>query len=225
MIAKKIPLILKIRNFQFKLCDNSRESQQRWYIATVGTDLFLPTNPTVGRCLDTKSSSVMLSLVPTGMLQIDKTMFLTLRLAELVTVVTMLTLHKRSLRVFRWEQSVSGGILVTYTIVSLGLCLCAGDKRGGRIFQVTENSLFPEHSSLSFLKVQAVFSPRLINNLLLSHFQDLCGWESISWKQCSLSDCGTVAESLFQSPRWQTCLGDQFTRSIWQPKDCEPNWK
>lgn len=62
---------------------------------------------------------------------------LALRLLTLVLMVTMLTMHARSLRLFRWEQWVSGGILVTYCIAVLGLALCAGaDTCGGTAFQV-----------------------------------------------------------------------------------------
>ncbi|CAG9558092.1 unnamed protein product [Danaus chrysippus] len=55
----------------------------------------------------------------------SRTPLLTLRLVTLVIVVAMLTSHLRSMRVFRWEHSVTGGILVTYTIGILGLALCA----------------------------------------------------------------------------------------------------
>ncbi|CAF4744041.1 unnamed protein product [Pieris macdunnoughi] len=61
---------------------------------------------------------------------------LIIRLMTLMIMVALLTLHLRSLRVFRWEQSVSGGLLVTYCIASLGLALCAGTtKCGGLAFQ------------------------------------------------------------------------------------------
>ncbi|CAH4038970.1 unnamed protein product [Pieris brassicae] len=61
---------------------------------------------------------------------------LIIRLMTLMIMVVLLTLHVRSLRVFRWEQSVSGGLLVTYCIASLGLALCAGaTKCGGPAFQ------------------------------------------------------------------------------------------
>ncbi|CAK1553965.1 unnamed protein product [Leptosia nina] len=61
---------------------------------------------------------------------------LAIRLITLMIMVALLTLHMRSLRVFRWEQSVSGGLLVTYCIASLGLALCAGvTKCGGMALQ------------------------------------------------------------------------------------------
>ncbi|XP_048006434.1 uncharacterized protein LOC125241832 [Leguminivora glycinivorella] len=44
----------------------------------------------------------------------------------MAVLVALLVLHLRSVRVFRWEQSVSGGVLVTYFIVAAGLALCAG---------------------------------------------------------------------------------------------------
>ncbi|XP_059055239.1 uncharacterized protein LOC131849229 [Achroia grisella] len=65
-----------------------------------------------------------------------KTPILALRLITLVLLVAALTIHFRSVRVFRWEQSVSGGILVTYCITLLGLALCAGtEDSGGQAFQ------------------------------------------------------------------------------------------
>lgn len=64
---------------------------------------------------------------------------LTLRLITLMIVVVLLTLHVRSMRVFRWEHSVTGGILVTYTMSMLGLALCAGAQRcGGLALQVSK---------------------------------------------------------------------------------------
>ncbi|XP_026753114.2 uncharacterized protein LOC113513320 [Galleria mellonella] len=61
---------------------------------------------------------------------------LVLRLVTLAVLVAALTMHMRSVRVFRWEQSVSGGILVTYCVVSLGLTLCAGTENcGGQALQ------------------------------------------------------------------------------------------
>ncbi|XP_045510001.1 uncharacterized protein LOC123705311 [Colias croceus] len=56
---------------------------------------------------------------------------LALRLITLMIMVSLLTLHLRSLKVFRWELSVSGGLLVTYCIAALGLALCAGAARCG----------------------------------------------------------------------------------------------
>ncbi|XP_028174846.1 uncharacterized protein LOC114363359 [Ostrinia furnacalis] len=61
---------------------------------------------------------------------------LVLRLITLVILVTLLTFHVRSMRVFRWEQSVSGGLLVTYVVAVLGLALGAGLQQGaGMVFQ------------------------------------------------------------------------------------------
>ncbi|KAJ8736773.1 hypothetical protein PYW07_000044 [Mythimna separata] len=50
---------------------------------------------------------------------------LSLRLVTLMLLVAGLTMHVRSLKVFRWEQSFSGGILVTYLVAVIGLALCA----------------------------------------------------------------------------------------------------
>ncbi|CAG9087221.1 unnamed protein product [Plutella xylostella] len=44
----------------------------------------------------------------------------------------------RSVRVFRWEHQVSGGIIVTYTIATIGMAWCAGTPGGnqcGAVFQ------------------------------------------------------------------------------------------
>ncbi|KAM3968882.1 uncharacterized protein ACR2FA_001750 [Aphomia sociella] len=68
---------------------------------------------------------------------IKRSPLLILRLLALVIVVAALTIHLRSVRVFRWEQSVSGGILVTYCVVVLGLALCSGTEDcGGQALQV-----------------------------------------------------------------------------------------
>ncbi|KAL0851712.1 hypothetical protein ABMA28_000034 [Loxostege sticticalis] len=56
---------------------------------------------------------------------------LVLRLITLILLVALLTCHIRSLRVFRWEQSVSGGVLVTYVVAMLGIVLGAGLQHGG----------------------------------------------------------------------------------------------
>lgn len=67
----------------------------------------------------------------------SRTHLLTLRLITLVIVVALLTLHVKSMKVFRWEQSVSGGLLMTYAIAVLGLALCAGANHcGSRALQV-----------------------------------------------------------------------------------------
>ncbi|XP_064076344.1 uncharacterized protein LOC135194632 [Vanessa tameamea] len=58
---------------------------------------------------------------------------LTLRLITLMIMVSLLTLHLKSMRVFRWEHSVSGGLLVTYAIAAAGLALCAGAEHCGSI--------------------------------------------------------------------------------------------
>ncbi|XP_013179581.1 PREDICTED: uncharacterized protein LOC106126447 [Papilio xuthus] len=55
-----------------------------------------------------------------------KSSLLLLRLGTLVVLACMLTVHLRSLRLFRWEQSVTGGVVITYCIAVLGLALCAG---------------------------------------------------------------------------------------------------
>ncbi|XP_053624021.1 uncharacterized protein LOC128682958 [Plodia interpunctella] len=66
----------------------------------------------------------------------ERTLMLVLRLVTLAAIIALIVMHARSMRVFRWEQSVSGGILVTYTICMLGLCLCAGTSDcGGEAFQ------------------------------------------------------------------------------------------
>ncbi|XP_037299889.1 uncharacterized protein LOC115455315 isoform X1 [Manduca sexta] len=66
----------------------------------------------------------------------ERPLLLALRLGTLVMLVSLLTMHIRSLRVFRWEQSVSGGVLVTFCLASLGLALCAGNENcGGRALQ------------------------------------------------------------------------------------------
>ncbi|CAK1588397.1 unnamed protein product [Parnassius mnemosyne] len=51
---------------------------------------------------------------------------LLLRLSTLMILVSLLTIHIRSMRMFRWEQSVSGGLIIAYCIAELGLTLCAG---------------------------------------------------------------------------------------------------
>lgn len=62
---------------------------------------------------------------------------LTLRLITLIIIVALMTLHLRSMRVFRWEHSVTGGLLVTYVISMIGLALCAGANHcGGLALQV-----------------------------------------------------------------------------------------
>ncbi|CAH2103717.1 unnamed protein product [Euphydryas editha] len=61
----------------------------------------------------------------------SRTFLLSLRLITLMIVVVLLTLHIKSMRVFRWEHSVTGGLLVTYTIAALGLALCVGANRCG----------------------------------------------------------------------------------------------
>ncbi|KAI8430138.1 hypothetical protein MSG28_000535 [Choristoneura fumiferana] len=58
---------------------------------------------------------------------ITRSLLLSLRLGTLAIMVALLTLHLRSVRVFRWEQSVSGGLLITYLIAVVGLALCAGN--------------------------------------------------------------------------------------------------
>lgn len=58
---------------------------------------------------------------------ITRSLLLSIRLCTLAILVALLTLHLRSVRVFRWEQSVSGGLLITYLIAVVGLALCAGN--------------------------------------------------------------------------------------------------
>lgn len=61
---------------------------------------------------------------------------LIIRLVNLVHLVALLTMHVRSVRDLTWEQSVTGGVLVTYCIATLGLSLCAGITTcGGIAFQ------------------------------------------------------------------------------------------
>lgn len=68
----------------------------------------------------------------------DNVSLLALRLLLLSVMVVLLTLHIRSVRVFRWEQSVSGGLLVTYVIAVIGLALCAGIQDcGAKVLQVS----------------------------------------------------------------------------------------
>lgn len=63
---------------------------------------------------------------------------LAVRIASVVLFVAMLTYHFRTMRMFRWENSVTGGLLVTYCMVSVGLALCAGITRcGGSVLQVS----------------------------------------------------------------------------------------
>ncbi|XP_013147452.1 PREDICTED: uncharacterized protein LOC106110246 [Papilio polytes] len=64
-----------------------------------------------------------------------KSSLLLLRLGTLVVLACMLTVHLRSLRLFRWEQSVTGGVVIAYCIAELGLALCAGSTncRGNAI--------------------------------------------------------------------------------------------
>ncbi|XP_035434707.1 uncharacterized protein LOC118265720 [Spodoptera frugiperda] len=63
---------------------------------------------------------------PTGTPNRERIPVLTLRLVSITLLVAVLTMHIRSVRVFRWEQSVSGGVLVTYCLAMTGLALCAG---------------------------------------------------------------------------------------------------
>lgn len=66
----------------------------------------------------------------------DSMALLVVRLLELAILVALLAVHVRSLRVFRWEQSVSGGVIVTYGIAVLGLVLCAVRPHpGGKTLQ------------------------------------------------------------------------------------------
>lgn len=68
----------------------------------------------------------------------DHVELLSLRLVCLIAMIILLMMHLRSVRVFRWEQAVSGGVIVTYTVAVLGLALCAGiEECGARVFQVT----------------------------------------------------------------------------------------
>ncbi|XP_075991168.1 uncharacterized protein LOC142986535 [Anticarsia gemmatalis] len=66
----------------------------------------------------------------------ERSVLLVLRMTCVILLVIMLTIHLRSLRVFRWEQSVSGGVLVTYSVAMIGLVFCAGiEKCGCRALQ------------------------------------------------------------------------------------------
>ncbi|KAH9632119.1 hypothetical protein HF086_002626 [Spodoptera exigua] len=61
---------------------------------------------------------------------------LSLRLVSVILLVAVLTMHVRSVRVFRWEQSVTGGVLVTYCLAMTGLAMCAGaDIYDGKALQ------------------------------------------------------------------------------------------
>ncbi|CAB3226422.1 unnamed protein product [Arctia plantaginis] len=61
----------------------------------------------------------------------ERTPMLVLRIITLTLLVILLVMHVRSLRVFRWEQSVSGGVLVTYLIAVFGLLLATSTNRNG----------------------------------------------------------------------------------------------
>ena len=66
-----------------------------------------------------------------------------LRLLCMAFLVAGLTLHVRSLKIFKWEQSVSGGVLVTYLVAVVGLTLCSGsNKCYGTSIQVLQVFLF-----------------------------------------------------------------------------------
>ncbi|KPJ09058.1 hypothetical protein RR48_15199 [Papilio machaon] len=67
-----------------------------------------------------------------------KSSLLLLRLGTLVVLACMLTVHLRSLRLFRWEQSVTGGVVIAFCIAELGLALCAGSTNcRGHAIQLT----------------------------------------------------------------------------------------
>lgn len=67
----------------------------------------------------------------------EATVVLGLRLIATALLAAALTMHVRSLKVFKWEQSVSGGVLVTYLVANIGLALCAGqNKCEGKALQV-----------------------------------------------------------------------------------------
>ncbi|CAH2035611.1 unnamed protein product, partial [Iphiclides podalirius] len=55
-----------------------------------------------------------------------RTLLLLLRLGTLMVLMCLLTIHLRSLRLFRWELSVTGGLVIAYCVAELGLALCAG---------------------------------------------------------------------------------------------------
>lgn len=68
--------------------------------------------------------------------------FLVIRLAAVVLLAVYLTVHVRSLRVFRWEQSVSGGVIVTYGLAAIGLALEAGlQYEDAKTFQVSSKQI------------------------------------------------------------------------------------
>lgn len=68
----------------------------------------------------------------------DHVALLALRLVCICAVVALMMMHLRSVRVFRWEQSVSGGFAVTYIIAVVGLALCSGmNECGAKVLQVS----------------------------------------------------------------------------------------
>lgn len=70
--------------------------------------------------------------------QEPKIALLLLRLGTLMVLMGLLTIHLRSMRLFRWELSVTGGLLIAYCAAELGLALCAGTTScSGHAIQVT----------------------------------------------------------------------------------------
>lgn len=74
-------------------------------------------------CLYASKMEQLLSSPPVDR---KRELLLSLRLVTLIMVVVLLTMHIRTVRMFKWEQMVSGGILCTYLVVSLGLAMSAG---------------------------------------------------------------------------------------------------
>lgn len=67
----------------------------------------------------------------------QQSVLLVLRLIILIILVVLLMVQVKSIRVFRFELTVSEGLIITYIIAHVGLALCAGtEKSGGIILQV-----------------------------------------------------------------------------------------
>ncbi|KAL4717764.1 hypothetical protein ACJJTC_000913 [Scirpophaga incertulas] len=80
--------------------------------------------------------TIDLSFEDKGYLQI---VLLVQRVVCIILLSVLLMIHIKSVRVFRWEHTVSGGLLVTYTIAMLGLALLTvfqNKNKGAKAFQV-----------------------------------------------------------------------------------------
>lgn len=98
-----------------------------------------------------------------------KSSLLLLRLGTLVVLACMLTVHLRSLRLFRWEQSVTGGVVIAYCIAELGLALCAGSTNcRGNAIQVNISNTKAAFLCLNVLPYkQFLFQVSFLLNLCL----------------------------------------------------------